>query len=180
LYIAINKRGGIMAIKFNMNKQKAIECILWIIQRGESNMYNIWKILFSAEKYHLNNYGRPITGDDYIAMKHGTVPSWLYEEAKNNNLRGIVKGGNTLYAERLPITKLFSESDEIALEHGYNEYAGLDFDAVEAKNHKEPAWEKNWKKRGMLKSVPIPFEDLITEGWLLEDLKSTPTMAMVL
>jgi hypothetical protein len=58
-----------MSIQFNMNTQKAIESVLWIIHNGESNMYNIWKILFSAEKYHLNKYGRPITGDKYVAME---------------------------------------------------------------------------------------------------------------
>jgi hypothetical protein len=169
----------LMAIKFNMNKQKAIECVLWIIQRGEPNMYNIWKILFAAEKYHLNEYCRPITGDEYAAMQYGTVPSWLYKAACDGNARGFVKCGNALIKERKPITKFFSKSDIEALEHGYNEYAGLDFEAVESKNHKEPAWKKNWKKRGMLKSVPIPFEDLIEEKWLKEDLELTSS-ALVL
>ncbi len=41
-----------MAIQFKMNTQKAVESVLWLIQRGESNMYNIWKMLFAAEKYH--------------------------------------------------------------------------------------------------------------------------------
>jgi uncharacterized phage-associated protein len=142
-------------------------------------MYNIWKILFSAEKYHLNEYGRPITGDNYIAMRHGTVPSWLYEAASSGNARGFVRCGNNLIAERLPITKFFSESDVEALEHGYNEYAGLDFDAVESKNHKESAWDKNWKLRGDGKCAPIPFEDLIEQDWLKKDLEPI-SMTMVL
>ena len=45
-----------MAIQFNINTQKAIETVLWIIQRGESNVYNVMKILYAAEKYHLNKF----------------------------------------------------------------------------------------------------------------------------
>jgi len=160
-----------MAIQFKINTQKAVESVLWLIQRGESNMYNIWKMLFAAEKYHLNKYGRPITGDGYIAMKYGTVPSWLYNQAKIYP-RGIgfIRSENFLFAERPPITMLFSESDEEALEHGYNEYTGLSFGEVMAKNHKEPTWIKNYELRGNNESAPIPFEDLIDTDWLKEDL----------
>jgi uncharacterized phage-associated protein len=142
-------------------------------------MYNIWKILFSAEKYHLNKHGRPIMGDGYIAMRYGTVPSRLYEETKNNNLRGVVKGGNTLYAERAPITNFFSVSDIEALEYGYNEYAGLSFREVEEKNHKEPAWIKNYELRGSGECAPIPFEDLIEEDWLKEELEQTSIFTVI-
>jgi len=53
-----------MAIKFKLNKRKAVEAVLWFIKEKKiSNMYAIWKMLFAAEKYHLNTYGRPITGE---------------------------------------------------------------------------------------------------------------------
>ena len=107
-----------MAIKFNMNTQKAIESVLWIIENGESNMYNIWKILFAAEKYHLNKYGRPITGDKYIAMGYGTVPSWLYDATKIKQQGiGFRKDNNTLIADRSPTMNYFSETDLEALNH---------------------------------------------------------------
>jgi len=163
-----------MSIRFNMNTQKAIETILWIIQNGESNMYNIWKILFSAEKYHLNKYGRPITGDTYIAMEFGTVPSWLYDAAKIKHPGlGFIRNVNFLSAERLPITDYFSVTDLEALSFGLNEYAGLDFNSVKNKNHEEPAWKKNYINRGNNESAPIPFEDIIEEDWLKEELLLT-------
>ncbi|GBU21174.1 hypothetical protein R80B4_01063 [Fibrobacteres bacterium R8-0-B4] len=159
-----------MPIQFNMNTQKAIESVLWIIRRGESNMYNIWKILFSAEKYHLNTYGRPITGDKYMAMEYGTVPGWLYETAKlERQGMGFFKHGNTLIAEREPMPEYFSISDFEALQHGFDEYAGLNFGEVLKKNHEEPAWKKN---HAMYGCTPIPFEDFVDEEWLKEDLAS--------
>lgn len=157
-----------MSIRFNMNTQKAIECVLWIIQRGESNMYNIWKILFSAEKNHLNRYGRPITGDRYVAMEFGTVPGWLYDATKIK--RGEIafyRDDNSLYAERLPQMEYLSESDMECLEYGFKEYASLDFKSVMNKNHEEPAWKKNYVQDS---AAVIPFEDIIEEEWLKEDL----------
>ncbi|MDR2579090.1 MAG: SocA family protein [Chitinispirillales bacterium] len=160
-----------MSIQFNMNTQKAIESVIWVIQSGESNMYNVWKILFSAEKYHLNNYASPITGDSYVAMEFGTVPSWLYDASKIKRQGiGFFRDGNTLFAERAPMLDYLSESDVEALNYGFSEYAGLDFKAVREKNHKEPAWEKNYALRGYNDSAPIPFEDIIEEDWLVEDL----------
>lgn len=163
-----------MTIAFNMNPQKAIEAVLWIIKNGESNMYNIWKILFTAEKYHLNKYGRPITGDKYIAMEHGTVPSWLYDTAKLRKQGvGFYKDDKSLVAERDPILDYLSKSDIVALKYGMNEYAGLSFMEVRNKNHKESAWINNYEKRGTADAVPIPFEDMIEEEWLKEDLATT-------
>lgn len=163
-----------MAITFNMNPQKAVEAVLWIIENGESNMYNIWKILFSAEKYHLNKYGRPITGDKYMAMEHGTVPSWLYDTAKLRKQGvGFYRDGNSLFAERTPFLEYLSKSDISALEHGLHDYAGLPFAEVRNKNHKEPAWVKNYAQRGSADAAPIPFEDMIEEDWLKQDLACT-------
>jgi len=47
--------------------------------------------------------------------------------------------------------KFFSKSDVKALEYGYDE-----------KNHKEQAW---------VNCAPIPFEDIIDEEWLRNDLE---------
>ena len=67
-----------MKIQIRVSTVKAVEALVWIIQRGESNVYNAMKIFFAADKYHLNRYARPVTGDNYVAMQFGTVPSWTY------------------------------------------------------------------------------------------------------
>jgi len=161
-----------MSIGFRINKNKAIESVLWILKKGESNVDNICKILFTAEKYHLNNYGRPITGDNYIAMELGTVPSWIFDQIKDDTSeKPFTKDNNALVAEREPIMKFFSKSDVKGLEHGYEEYAGLGFEAVKEKNHKEPAWIKNWELRGNKNCAPIPFEDIIENEEIREYLE---------
>lgn len=168
-----------MAIQFQINERKAVEAVLWLIQKGETSMYHIWKMLFEAEKYHLNKYERPITGDTYIAMEYGTVPKWLYMDACKQSNMDFVKSGNRLYAKRQPITNMLSESDIEALEIGYKKYAGLDFNKVKDINHEEAAWQKNKKKIGVLKYVDIPFEDIIEDSLLREDLKETARLTVI-
>lgn len=144
-------------------------------------------MLFAAEKYHLNKYGRPITGETYMAMEHGTVPKWLYKKACKLMGVGFAKAGISLIAERNYIRKFFSQTDIEALEFGYKEYKNLKtFSEVEDKNHKEPAWKKAWKKRGAKKEVPIQFEevpiqfeDLIDEAWLIEELKWSSSFIVI-
>ena len=158
-------------IRFNMNVQAAIEALLWVIKRGESNIYNIMKILYAAEKYHLNTYACPITGDRYIAMKFGTVPNWTYEATKYENTFGFTKIDNyTLKANREPDLDYLSESNVEALEYGFSEYAGLNFDEVLKKNHEEIAWKRAYISRGNGNSAEIMFEDMIEEKWLIDDL----------
>lgn len=146
-----------MVIKFKLNKRKMVESVLWLIKHGVSNKY----------------YGRPVTGESYLAMEHGTVPRWLFKVACKTKNIGFEKSGRfDLIAERDYKRELFSETDIEALEFGCNEYKDLkNFDEVKEKNHKEPAWKKAWKKRGIMKEYPISFENLIDEAWLKKELK---------
>lgn len=59
------------------DKDVAINSILYVAERigNKKDMHKIFKTLYFADKYHLSLYGRCITGDDYIAMDFGPVPS---------------------------------------------------------------------------------------------------------
>ena len=64
-----------MAKLFKLDK--AINSILYIIEKlgGKTDMHKLCKILYFADQNHLSQYGRSITGDIYIAMQYGPVPS---------------------------------------------------------------------------------------------------------
>jgi hypothetical protein len=168
-----------MAIEFKLNERKAVEAVLWLIQKGETSMYHIWKMLFEADKYHLNKYERPVTGDSYMAMEFGTVPKWLYTGACEKPNTDFVRSGKYLHAKRMPIISMLSESDIEALEIGYKKYAGFDFNGVKEINHKEPAWKKHEKILRILKCVDIPFEDIVEDVLLREDLKETARLTVI-
>jgi uncharacterized phage-associated protein len=69
-----------MALRFQFDETKAVEALTYIAMQwpGVTAFYTS-KILFFAEKMHLNRYGRPIVADTFIAMSNGPVPSTIYD-----------------------------------------------------------------------------------------------------
>lgn len=57
--------------------EKAINSLLYALEKlgGTTDMHKLCKILYFADQRHLSEYGRSITGDTYIAMQFGPVPS---------------------------------------------------------------------------------------------------------
>lgn len=57
--------------------EKAVNSLLYSLEKlgGRSDMHKLCKILYFADQQHLSQYGRSITGDKYIAMQFGPVPS---------------------------------------------------------------------------------------------------------
>lgn len=56
---------------------RAINSLLYSLRAfgGTCDMHKLCKILYFADQRHLSDYGRSITGDTYIAMQYGPVPS---------------------------------------------------------------------------------------------------------
>lgn len=73
---------------------------LYILNKtgNKLNKHKLFKILYFADKDHIAKYGRTFTGEPYIAMANGPVPSRLYDYIK------LVEGKN-----RLPIPVDFVE-----------------------------------------------------------------------
>src|SRR5574344_1892259 len=59
------------------NKEVAIQAILYILSKlkGQCDIHKVCKILYFADQKHLSKYSRSITGDNYIKMQYGPVPS---------------------------------------------------------------------------------------------------------
>lgn len=59
--------------------EKAVNSLLYVLERlgGKTDMHKLCKILYYADQRHLSIYGRSITGDRYIAMQFGPVPSCI-------------------------------------------------------------------------------------------------------
>ncbi len=58
-----------------------LQAILYIIQKmgGVCDIHKCNKILYFADNEHLSKYGRTITGDSYMKMNWGPVPSCVYD-----------------------------------------------------------------------------------------------------
>jgi uncharacterized phage-associated protein len=63
-------------MSYILEKDKSIAVILFILNALEhSDIHKLCKIIYFADQKHLARYGRPITGDWYVAMKDGPVPT---------------------------------------------------------------------------------------------------------
>lgn len=157
-----------MGIKFTPNSQKIVEAVLYVLERKPATtVYELMKILFSADCYSLNTYGVPVTGDRYKIMPYGTVPETAY---------GMVCGNPLVFADTTDDTFPFSRvgtkglrpnracnrsllsSDAISsLNHGISEYSGLSFTKIQNKNHAHKAYVNAEKE----KREYVAFEDMI-------------------
>jgi len=59
----------------------AIQAILYILKQmgGTCDIHKCHKILYFADNEHLSRYGRSITGDAYVKMDFGPVPTCIYD-----------------------------------------------------------------------------------------------------
>ncbi len=70
-------------VRFSLNKEKCIEAIDFVATQWPGiTQYFICKTFYFADKQHFVDWGRPISGDFYVAMAHGPVPSRIYELLK--------------------------------------------------------------------------------------------------
>lgn len=157
---------------FEFDIEKAIEAILYIVEKGaKPTFHHISKIFYFADKKHLENYGRLICGDHYVAMKHGPVPSNIYDIlklARENsesdyyqheiiqkvNQAISVIGKCTVQNERKPNLDYFSESDLECLNYAIENYGQMDFNELTEISH-----DSSWKKAN--ENDIIELEDII-------------------
>lgn len=130
------------------DREKTIEVVKYIAQHAPNpDIYWIGKILYFADKLHLQKYGRLICGDDYVAMKHGPVPSGTYNllrEARDFNAipelhpapdEFEIEGQNRVVALKTPNMEFFSESDIECLKESIRKYGDYTFGKLKAASH---------------------------------------------
>lgn len=150
--------------------------MLYVANRIERrDIHKIFKILYFADMSHLFKYGRAITGDRYIAMKYGPVPSSIYDMVK------IVRGDswyvmdelkaffavNNKYLEPLrdADTSYLSESDVNELVDSIKKYSDVEFSEMTRLSHGS-AWKKTWENPA---KDEISIEDILRECEADED-----------
>jgi uncharacterized phage-associated protein len=152
-----------------VNSDKVIECILLILKEAEARSlrvttYDIVKTLFLADRSHMNKYGRPVTFDNYFAMKDGPVPSWSYDLLKkqkgcSSNSRRLpwqkrpapefgARASEFFAPERDPNTDLLSVSDEEILIWALQTVKDLGFSQVRRLTHDDAAYLDAWEEDG--------------------------------
>ena len=160
-----------MTIRFEMNEDKAIEVLVWLANKKPGiDAFYVSKVLYFADKEHLNRYGRPILGDRYIRMAFGPVPSKTYDLIKKANpkktapkkLKESVEVHlgefRHLYPLRQPNMEMFSRTDIECLTNALEKYSNHAFEDLSNITHSHSAWKKAPKNRAM------DYKDMIEQG----------------
>ncbi len=134
--------------------KKIIQALAYIaFQQPEHkvNSMKAYKLLWLADRYHLRQTGRTITGDSFYALPHGVVPS----DAKNvvehqpthipndteycdQYIQRVGKYGYKAVTE--PDLMVFSDSDQDALDKVLRCYGSMDQYQLERLSHNFPEW----------------------------------------
>lgn len=144
-------------------KDVAINAILYILSKrnGSCDMHTINKILYFADQKHLSIYGRLITGDTYIAMNYGAVPSCIYDmfkavrgdsyfSNKVQDLKQLFEFTNKYTIRQLRQANLdcLSESDIECIDSVLDELKGKNFAEITTMSH-GIAWNSTQRDREM-------------------------------
>lgn len=153
--------------------EKAVAAISYLVVRTGESMYPVLKMLYLADKCHLERYGRFIVGDRYVAMEKGPVPSGTYDMLKYvRGDRAFFDGGDAAkQAFELdsqthkfslngdPNFDALSESDIECLEDVANlcEQKGANF--IRVSSHDE-AWKATTRNGDMaVEAIAAQFDD---------------------
>lgn len=164
---------------------KMIAAIGYLVEQTKATMYPIMKMLYLADKVHLERHGRFIAGEEYVAMEQGPVPSHAYDMMKHlrSEKRSDVfvvsedffayQAGHVLVLKQQPDLDELSVSDQQCLDEVVQIYRSVGHWGVRDLSHDE-AWEKIWSRRNFAKSVPMPAkkiaEDLACGQTLIDHL----------
>jgi uncharacterized phage-associated protein len=148
-----------------LDADKALEVVIYVSTKTD-NLFNIVKTIYYADKYHLARYGRLITGDNYIAMGEGPVPSGTYDliklvrgdsfsyESKIVNahpedaltVKVVKEEGKSpktlVYPRRVPNLDLLSESDRECLDLSIGKYGNMHTTKLWRLVHQEKSYKK--------------------------------------
>jgi uncharacterized phage-associated protein len=161
-----------MQVQFD--KEKSLNALLYVANRVQrKDFHKIFKIIYFADRQHLADWGRPITGDTYIAMEAGPVPSRLYDMLKIvrgdsylPDMEGLSKYfqvENWMYVRPLQDADLnkLSANEQEAMSEAIEKYAALSYDEIKEKSH-DVAW------RSTARDFSISWDNIAREAGLDE------------
>jgi uncharacterized phage-associated protein len=151
------------------NIDKSLNAVLYITGKLQrKDFHKIFKILYFADRKHLLMYGRTITGDTYIKMNYGPVPSKIYDILKAVRGDGFFTEDVKNYRNLFTVNDYFvkplkeadldflSKTDIELLDASIAEYGSLSFEKTTKISH-GTAWE------AAKYDCPIDIENILKE-----------------
>lgn len=175
----------VSSFKLPFNETKAVAALALIARAhpGLTPLY-VAKIMYFAERLHINRYGRPIVADDYIAMPQGPVPStikdfidekWNWVEKPESIEGAIVVDRSSRYARLMPGRSDFdisslSMSDVECLNEAMEFCVQKQPDELSGITHRHKAWIEAERNRSMDYRLFVDDEN-VNRSAILESLE---------
>ncbi|MCF1492334.1 DUF4065 domain-containing protein [Agrobacterium vitis] len=170
---ADRKKAEVVAV--NPDPERVLAAVSYVIftaqrKSKKPTQYDVVKSLFLADRTHLNKYGRLVSSDRYVAMKHGPVPTTAYNVLKNdgptlkryeldhlpwNSEAG--DGGKIYYSDPdiSSVDEVLSPSDKVAIEDAVSTVLSLSFGQIRRLTHDDPAYIDAWEDESERKQFPM-------------------------
>ncbi|MCY4106343.1 MAG: Panacea domain-containing protein [Chloroflexi bacterium] len=147
--------------RFAFQREEAIELILYLAWRlKEPTVMQICKLMYFADKQHLNFWGQFLCGNDYVAMEHGPVPIDIYElldETRQAGNDDFEVGERVIRPLRAVDMKKISEAAQQTLDWVLREYGEIPIGKLRDISHEETAWKNAWKPGSSRKRFDMPI-----------------------
>lgn len=158
-------------LRFQFNERKGVEALTYVARQWPGiTAFFASKVLFFAEKMHLNRYARPIVADTFIAMPNGPVPSTIYDFIKGQlgqagdpeAIQKALAFSRGQYPQvtalRDPDALVLSATDLECLEEAIAFCKPRSFSVLSDLTHRERAWAEAPQNGAM------SYENMIDEG----------------
>jgi uncharacterized phage-associated protein len=160
---------------FHFAYKKAAQALnFFAIQHGgDIDKVHALKLVFFADRYHLRKYGRPITNDQYWAMRLGPVPSGVKDLFELDSASPEERHYAEKYFERgdkhhsirslMPVDERVLSASDLEALHFVSKTFQAGFGIVE-KTHLYPEWKKHEACiKGGSTRVPMDYLDFLDD-----------------
>jgi uncharacterized phage-associated protein len=155
-------------MRFVFNEKKAAQAAAYLLKlnRGKMKYLKLMKLLYLADRHCLIKSGLPITGDAFVAMKHGPVLSRTYDLLKSGGKHwmNLVCRPEVYWVD---LVKSEPETDELcnieieSLQTVFRQYGHLrEWDLVNL-THSLPEYSDPADATPPSKVIPIDPEDIL-------------------
>lgn len=157
--------------RFVFQREKAIEIVLYLARRVKDPTFlRIYKLMYFADKRHLDYWGKFLCGNDYVAMEHGPVPIDIFKildearkkgsvdfevfEKKINNKNKPIPYIKPLREEN---TDQISEAAQQTLDWVLGKYGRMRIGKLYDIAHEETAWLNAWDDESSKMRFDMPI-----------------------
>lgn len=164
-------------------RDKILECLIHLISRAQKSdktvtQFDLVKSLFFADLAHIEDHGRPITFDNYVAMKHGPVASAAYDMLKDSYRPSDATQAWPLWErkhlkrsaykflnpKREANYRKLSKTDVQKLDEAQDLVSTLGFGGASDLSHQHPAYKDAWHEGRTSGSEDMDYRLLMPRG----------------